>query len=308
MADTTSPSHNNAMENKQEETKQETKPPKPYSYNAKEYDWCVRKFRAFFARKGMIEVPTQSTVDILSACEDTQNLGTFVYVDKQKYPLKQTGQMVLEHELLAHPEGNGYFCSTVSYRFEKSPKPGRHEFVFPMMEFEIHGDLNALISFERELLEFFGFGKADSFPQDTYLNICKKYNTTELTHEHEEQLRKDYGPVFFLTDFPSFTSPFWNMKRNGDNTLAKKCDVIMNGIETIGSAERSCDTKTMRQEFGTIMNGAYAKALFDEFGKERVEKELDVFFSHTFIERSGAGIGVNRMIAALKAAKLMPSF
>jgi len=282
--------------------------PKPYTYNAQEYDWCVQKFRAFFAKKGMIEVPTQSTVDILSACEDTQNLGTFTYVDKQIYPLKQTGQMVLEHELLTHPKAAGFFCSTVSYRFEKCPKPGRHEFVFPMMEFEIHGDLNALIQFERELLEFFGFGKATSFPQDTYLNVCKKYGVTELTHEHEEQLKKDYGNVFFLTDFPSFTSPFWNMKRNQDGTIAKKCDVIMNGIETIGSAERSCDTKVMRDEFHKIMDGNYAKALFDHFGKERVEAELDVFFSHTFIERSGAGLGVNRMIAALKAAKLMPTF
>lgn len=280
----------------------------PYegTYNAREYDWCMRKFRAFFESKKMVEVPTQSTVDILSACEDTQNLGTFTYVDKQLYPLKQTGQMVLEHELLKHPDVFGYFCSTVSYRFEKNPKPGRHEFVFPMMEFEIHGDLEHLIAFEKELLEFFGF--KPPYVEATYSKVCSAYGVSELTHEHETQLLKDHGMVFFLTHFPSSTSPFWNMKRADGKGTAKKCDVILNGIETIGSAERSCDVKEMRTSFYEIMNGAYAKALFDTFGKERVETELEMFFKHKFIPRSGAGIGVNRMISAVKAAGLMPKF
>jgi hypothetical protein len=64
----------------------------------------------------------------------------------------------------------------------------------------------------------------------------------------------------------------------------------------------------MRASFYEIMEGTYAQALFDRFGKERVEAELEVFFKHTFIPRSGAGIGVNRMISALKASKLMPEF
>jgi len=267
------------------------------------FDWVMRKFREFFLKKKMIEVSTQSTVDILSACEDTQNLGVFQFVDGLYYPLKQTGQMVLEHELLRNPNVAGYFCQTTSYRFEKNPKAGRHNLVFPMMEFEIHGGLNELIAFERELLEHFGFGLADSFPEGNYLDLCKRYGVTELTHDHEEQILKEFGPVFFLRNFPETTSPFWNMKRK-DN-LAQKCDVIMNGIETIGSAERSCNVKEMRESFYTIMNGDYSKALFDRFGKERVEKELDHFFEHNFIPRSGAGIGVTRMIKACLAAKLI---
>jgi aspartyl/asparaginyl-tRNA synthetase len=91
----------------------------------------------------------------------------------------------------------------------------------------------------------------------------------------------------------------------GVTVLAKKCDVIMNGVETIGSAERSCDVDDMRERFYSIMGGQYAKDLFALFGKERTEAELESFFQHTFVPRSGAGIGVTRMIKACKAAKLI---
>lgn len=275
---------------------------------AREFDFVMRKFREFFAKKGLLESSTQSTVDILSACEDTQNLGSFKFVDGLIYPLKQTGQMVLEDELLADPTAKGFFCQTTSHRFEKNLKPDRHDIVFPMMEYEIPGDLQTLMKFHRELLEHFGFGTADSFPEIEYSEACKKYGVTELTHEHENQMLKDFGPVVFLKNFPESTSPFWNMKRfeQKDGTiLAKKCDVIMNGVETIGSAERSCDVDDMRKRFYSIMDGTYSQALFDLFGKEKTQAELDRFFQHTFFQRSGAGIGVTRMIKACKAAKLI---
>jgi aspartyl/asparaginyl-tRNA synthetase len=275
---------------------------------AREFDFVMRKFREFFAKKGMLESATQATVDILSACEDTQNLGSFKFVDGRIYPLKQTGQMVLEDELLADPTAKGFFCMTTSHRFEKNPNPARHDVVFPMMEYEIPGDLNTLLRFHRELLEHFGFGLADSFPEVDYLDVCKRYGVTELTHEHETRMLADYGPVVFLKNFPEATSPFWNMMRveQKDGTcLAKKCDVIMNGIETIGSAERSCDVADMRKRFYSIMDGKYSQALFDLFGKPETEQELDRFFQHKFIQRSGAGIGVTRMIKACLAANLI---
>lgn len=185
--------------------------------------------------------------------------------------------------------------------------------IFPMTEFEIHGGLEELIKFERELLEHFGFGKADSFPEGDYDEICRKYQVDELTHEHEARILKDFGSVFFLKNFGERTHPFFNMKRErvkdprtGEMVqIARKCDVIMNGIECIGSAERSTNATEMRESFHTIVNGEYSKALFDRFGKDRVTKELDEFLSHKFIVRSGAGIGVTRMIAACKAAGLI---
>ena len=53
--------------------------------------------------------------------------------------------------------------------------------------------------------------------------------------KHEENWEKNMDP-FFLTDFPNYTSPFWNMKQSDDvEGEAKKVDVITDGIETIGS-------------------------------------------------------------------------
>ena len=55
----------------------------------------------------------------------------------------------------------------------------------------------------------------------------------------------------------------------------------------------------MRDTFHTITDGAYSKLLFDLFGKERVEAELEKFLKFDFFPRVGGGIGMTRMIAAL---------
>ena len=40
--------------------------------------------------------------------------------------------------------------------------------------------------------------------------------------------------------------------------------------------------------------------------KERVEEELNEYFKFNFIERSGGGIGITRLIRAMKYSKLIP--
>ena len=79
----------------------------------------------------------------------------------------------------------------------------------------------------------------------------------------------------------------------------------MHGIETIGSAERSCDPEEMKKQFHTISDGGYADILFSKFSKERVEGELNEFVKHSFFPRSGGGIGITRMIRALKLSNLI---
>ena len=105
------------------------------------------------------------------------------------------------------------------------------------------------------------------------------------------------GPSM-IKNFPNETSPFWNMKQNGDGTAAK-IDVILGGMETIGSAERSSNPEEMREMFHTISGGMYANLLYGQFGKERVERELDDFLSLNFIPRVGGGIGLTRLINAI---------
>ena len=84
-----------------------------------------------------------------------------------------------------------------------------------------------------------------------------------------------------------------------DYLVSRKIDVILNGMETIGSAERSTDRDQMRDTFYTISDGGYARILYDKLGKERVEKELDEFLDFDFFPRSGGGIGVTRIMQAI---------
>ncbi|KKN00266.1 hypothetical protein LCGC14_1139570 [marine sediment metagenome] len=267
----------------------------------RDYHNAVKKLRHFFEDKGFIEVHTQSRLSILAACEDPRTIASFHYAGSL-FPLPQTGQMWLEHELLSNPDAPGFYCISTSFRNEPNPIPGRHDLIFPMVEFEFPGTMIDLFLMERELIEYLDIAETRySIPRIRYDEAAEKYGVKELEAEHEEMLQQDFGPVVFLTDFPQYTSPFWNMKKNGD--FANKIDVILYGIETIGSAERSTDPDEMRHLFHTISDGMYADILFAQFGRERVQKELETFLSFDFFDRAGGGIGVTRMIRALKLSE-----
>ena len=267
--------------------------------NTLAYNSLVQKMREFFLSKNFYEVPTQSRLSILAACENPHSIATFNY-NGEIWPLPQTGQMQLEYELLKNPHWEGCFCISTSYRQEKDPIPGRHELIFPMFEFESKGGMNELKKLESELLEFLGF---DSPIERNYEDLCKEYGGVQiLEDEHESRMWKELGHCISLQNFPIRTSPFYNMRRSDKGTF-NKIDVILFGQETIGSAERSSDVKTMRELFYTISDGGYAGKLFELFGKERVEKELDEFLSLDFFPRFGGGIGLTRMARAMELLK-----
>ena len=196
-----------------------------------------------------------------------------------------------------------------------------------MFEFEAPGNFNDLLKLESDLCQFLGFSTFvgqfgpyanTKFPGGKYMNVVNQFSTNdqEITASHEKVLYDKYGDVFFLTHFPFHTSPFWNMKigkdkmkiggkdsmipREIEGDIAMKCDVIMGGMETIGSAERSTNVDEMRSQFHTISDGEYSNLLYDKFGYDRVEKELDEFLSHDFFPRFGGGIGITRLIKALE--------
>ncbi len=253
--------------------------------------------RSFFLEKGFLEVHTQNRLSILAACEDPFNVATYNYAG-QIWPLPQTGQMWLEHELLTKPDVPGFFCVSTSYRQEPNAIPGRHDIIFPMFEFEFPGDYEDLKTMEYELCAHLGFKKPE---EKSYEGWQRHYNLAtyeEIAAEHEGKMKEEFTTAM-ITDFPEFTSPFWNMKRWDTGLHSKKIDVILGGMETIGSAERSCDVDQMRDTFHTIAKGEYAKLLFQLFGKDRVEKELEEFFKLDFFPRVGGGIGMTRMISAL---------
>lgn len=265
------------------------------------YSKVVTKLREFFLKKGFVEVHTQDRLSILAACEDPTTVATYEYAG-QIWPLPQTGQMWLEYELLTKSALPGVFCVSTSYRAERNPVPGRHKIIFPMFEFESRGTIDDLQTLERELVTHLGFD-ATGFIHKRYDELTEYYATDDLSHAEENQMETDFGPVVFLEEFPIRTSPFWNMKKNGDH--AHKIDVIIAGNETIGSAERSTDREEMRKQFHTISEGGYAGKLYELFGKERVEKELEEFLTLDFFPRYGGGIGVTRLIDGMKKYGLL---
>jgi len=272
--------------------------------DTKHFHYVVNMLREFFVNKGFLECHTQNRLSILAACEDPTTIKTYEYNNKV-YPLPQTGQMWLEYELLKNPDVNGYFCVSTSYRYEQNPIPGRHAIIFPMFEFELKGGIVELQQMEKELLAFLGYS---SYEEGDYEDVSKQYDVTDISHDVEQKLYQDKGPVFFLKNFPEYTSPFWNMKRNEEKGTANKIDVILSGMETIGSAERSVDIDDMLTRFKTISNGEYSQILYDKFTQERVDGEMNEFLSNHFIERSGGGIGITRLISSMLKEGLIPKY
>lgn len=270
--------------------------------NIHNYDVIAKKLRNFFQGElSFTEVPSQSRLSILAACEDPRTISSFMF-GGVKYPLPQTGQMWLEYELLKNPGLLGVFCQTTSYRDEQNPIPGRHDKIFPMFEFESKGGIETLKSIEAELLKHLGFRKKPI--TIFYEEACKDLNTDTLEGEHEEILGNMLGSVISLEIFPQRTHPFWNMKHNG-NGLYNKVDVLLHGMETIGSAERSTNVDEMRNNFLKISSGRYAGLLFREFGKERVMEELENYLSLPMFPRFGGGIGMTRLERAAKLEGLL---
>jgi aspartyl/asparaginyl-tRNA synthetase len=278
--------------------------------NALEMHNLINKLRNFFNKKGYIEVHAQYRRSILAACEDPWTIRHFDF-GRERWPLPQTGQMWLEYDLLTNPEFPGVFTVSTSYRDEPNPIEGRHQTIFPMFEFEGHGNFQDMIQLEKELLEDLFFGTRDQFTELDYEKACLELGVPDIEAEQEAILcEKAPKNIVFLEMFPERSSPFWNMARtkhpyyNGEQLdfgqYAKKVDVLIHGHETIGSAERDTDSQRMRENFEATSDGAYASKIRELFGEERVNNELDDFLSLDLFERFGGGIGIHRLINALK--------
>lgn len=265
------------------------------TYDTKLFSDTVNRLRTFFLERGFLEVHTQDRLSILAACEDPETVSTYGY-ENEVWPLPQTGQMWLEYELLTKPELPGVFCVSTSYRNEPNPIPGRHERIFPMFEFEAPGTMEDLVALESALCSHMGLGNESEFAHLEYEDAMKHYHTDDISAEEEMKMKDEFGRVVFLKNFPEHTSPFWNMNRAG--STARKVDVIIDGMETIGSAERSSDRDEMKRRFATISDGEYAALLYEKFGEDRVKKELKEFFELEFFPRFGGGIGMTRMMRA----------
>jgi len=280
----------------------------------------VKALRTFFDQESFDEVYMQNRLGIMPACEDPENVTSMIYMG-EVWPLPQTNQMWLEDELLKNKTTQAIHTLTTSYRQEVSPIVGRHKVIFPLYEFESKGEFEDLQNLMDNLMKHFGFPLPegmDRYPRVTYEEACKKYGVSILEREHEALLEKDFGPVVLLVKFPMRSDPFWNMKLvhdDGETYLTKeqithpdrlsyKMDVIVGGMEVCGTGERSSDSREMKIMFDNIVGGDYARNLQFKFTKKRVSDELEKFVSHDFVPRFGGGIGIDRLISALRKYNL----
>src|SRR5690606_36729601 len=81
--------------------------------DSKKFSFVVNKVRTFFLQKGFVEVHTQNRLSILAACENPHSIATYDYCGNV-WPLPQTAQMWLEHELFSQPQVPAFFCVSTS--------------------------------------------------------------------------------------------------------------------------------------------------------------------------------------------------
>lgn len=276
-----------------------------------DFDKLLKKLRGFFMQNGYMETFPQPRLSILAACEDPKTVRGFNFAG-DIWPLAQTNQIWLERDILKNYDKlDGVYCLTTSYRDEPNPIEGRHEKIFGMFEAEHKGDFNHLLDTLKNICVHLELVKSvDDIPFFTYNELCEHYGVDMLESEHETLMWQEYGDVVGIIKFPQRTHPFWNMSYDGidpktGEQLYNKCDLIVCGQETFGSAERSSDALKMRENFHTISDGMYAKLLYNSFSEERVEQELEDYLSLPMNPRWGFGMGIGRLLRAMKIKGLI---
>jgi len=271
--------------------------------SARELQIVLKIVQQFFNERGFEFVYVGDRLLIRAACEDVRSIAMFEYRKDGDdvtlpWPQKQTSQMDLEDLVLAE----GFIrvhTLTTSYRKELRPIRGRHEGIFPLYEFEALGGYGELLALLEEFVQYLGF---DAPVFHYYDDVCDSEG--EVGWEQEKLLNPTPKSSAIITHFPVKHS-FWNMRRTPDGKYAYKADVILGGMETIGSGDREDDLEVMRTAFETLMDGEYASTLRELFGA-RIDREITAFLSHQFVKRYGGGIGLNRLVRAMRGAGLLP--
>lgn len=200
----------------------------------------------------------------------------------------------------------GYFAHNTSIRNESRAGDGRREFKFPLTEFEFQNEneesgFDELVEFLSKLFVHLGF---DTPKLVYYEEECQKFGV-EMIEDKEEQLLCDkYGSVVLLGKFPLRTDPYWNMRHAGFG-IYDKIDVIVHGFESAGTAVRSCNVSEMRDQIVLQDKGNYIRTMYQFFGNQRVEEEIEEYLDYKFIPRCGGGLGMSRIIRGMKIEGLL---
>ncbi|HMT01965.1 MAG TPA: hypothetical protein PKD00_01430 [Burkholderiales bacterium] len=249
------------------------------------------------------EIFVQHLPSILAACENPNSILPFTYRSiKSTYAMPQTNQMWLEFYLLENRVKDSCYTVTYSFRDEididqrLDTRTVNKSFV--MFEFEQKGNFSTLLDTIKRLVTSIGF---KTIYEVSYEDVCLEFNVSIIDDKVESLLNKHYGAdVVLLKYFPERTNPFWNMDYDDNKKAYKKVDVIINGEECGGGAERSCDRILQEVKFYSIEDGKYCQKLYEEFGMEKTIAELDKYLNLPFIPRVGMGWGISRLVKAVK--------
>lgn len=274
-----------------------------------DYRIVMSKLRRFFGDKHhMDEGFYDGNPRLLSACEDWTNIITYKQGDGLLWALPQTRQMHMEWSIMQNTNKHrrGVYACGVSYRPEaENPRLGRHHRQFPLFEWEMWGGIDVHDVLLDELLVDLGFPIPNgnpgsttrenglkiwqtpgSYPRVSFDNVVATYEGEpgDIGHAEEQRLEREVGTCV-IKDFTKHSDPFFNMGQDLETGHYWKRDVILNGMETIGSAAREIDPLRIYKNFfksGSTSpenQGMFHKTLYQLFGKERVNAELMDYLS-----------------------------
>lgn len=263
-----------------------------------------------------LEADIMGNLEVQEIIDNISKREVLNYIEQQRLKtLAKRGNIFaidsLEHckDLIILPKldlPKGYFAHNTSTRNESRAGDGRREFKFPLTEFEFinqseESGFDELAEFISKLLVHLGF---DAPKLVEYEDECKKFGVEFIEDEEEQALCDKYGSTVLLGKFPLRSDPYWNMRHAG-NGIFDKIDVIIHGFESAGTAVRSCNVDEMKKNIHLQDSGNYIQAMYNHFGKERVDDEINEYTDYKFVPRCGGGLGMSRIIRGMKIEGLL---
>ena len=241
------------------------------------YDKVIYKIRFFFKEKGFIEVFTQNNFSVI---EPMTNSELFTQHSPEIY-YPQTKQIQLDQFLLENPQESGFF--SISYQFQENT-------LYPFIEFTSNDNIRQFYT------EFFNYmGLNQSVSENEYDDICNFYEINTLTDDIFSRINQDYGTISCIDNFPERVTSSWNIQWNDTESHYYKNMILINGINIMNLFEKSCNTVKMYNMFHT--DNIYLQQLYQRFGEDRVENELNEFLQKDFLPRIGGTIDITKIIS-----------
>ena len=277
--------------------------PDCFRIEPRDYSYVIQSLREFFLKKGYCEMYSGNCPSFMTISGNVQNTTSFL-LQGSIFPLPQTYQLILETEIMKDDTLPGIFCIFSSYRDEETLIEGRHERIFPTLEFSTRGTLEDLIRIYRELLAHLSFENPDQIPQHSYDVMCIKLKDKVIGPSQEARIAEIH-PEYIVTHYSEDTFPMWDICRDKVSSTVKNAILLLDGQKVISGAEKSCSSKDMQQAFIYHRKGKYITDLHRLYGSQRVNDELEMYLQNPFVPRISASIGISRLIRSMSFRELI---